>query len=122
MEEPLFQYKNRLLNTLIIIYWIILYLSALYVAKHLNLITNLISLVLFSLIVMVFIWPVKRLKLDIYIDAIVFKEKGWHPQLENEFGVAFGNIYDYKIKKVALTLKWMIIKRKNGKTIRRLIS
>lgn len=71
---------------------------------------------------MFFLWSIKRFRTYIYIDAIVFKEKGWHPLIKNEFGIAFENIYDYKIKRMAYSLNWIVLKRRNGKTIQRLFS
>ena len=71
---------------------------------------------------MALIWPIKCLKLYVYIDVIDFKEIGWHPNIKNEFGVAFENISEYKIDKSFLSFNWLELKRKNGKTIRRLLS
>lgn len=56
------------------------------------------------------------------MDAIVFKENGFHPLIENYFGVAFENIDKYQIKSLGLGLFWIVLKRKNGKTIRKLFS
>lgn len=122
MEKPLFEYKNRLRNSLTIAYWISIALCVIFVMINYNPIRNFISLLIFSVIVMLLIWPIKRLKIYLYIDAIVFKEKGWHPLIENEFGVVFENIYDYKIKNIGFTLIWIELKRRNGKTLRRLLS
>ncbi len=97
-------------------------MSAFFIATSYNLITNFVSILLFSLTVMVFIWPIKRFSIDIYVDAMVFRENGWHPLIKNEFGVAFENIYEYKIKRIGLTLNWIVLKRTNGKTLRRLLS
>lgn len=56
------------------------------------------------------------------MDAIVFKERGFHPLIKNDFGVAFENIDEYQIKSLGLGLFWIVLKRSNGKTIRKLFS
>jgi hypothetical protein len=122
MEEPIFKYKNRLRNGLIITYWISIALCAVLVMIYFNPIKNFISLLIFSVIVMLLIWPIKRLRINLYIDAIVFKENGFHPLIENSFGVAFENIYEYQVKRIAYTFYWIELKRRNGKTIRKVFS
>ena len=122
MEKPLFEFKNRLRNVVIIIYWIIIAISSLYFMTHSNLIHNTISLLVFGLIIYSLIDPLRLLKTYIYFDAIVFKERGFHPLIRNEYGIIFENIQNYKIKKVVFNLNWIIIQRRNGKTIRKLIS
>jgi len=80
-------------------------------------------LVLLSIVVgSLFFWPIKPFKTIIYSDIIVFKEFLRHPNLKNESGIAFENIYDYKISSMVFNLKWIVIKRRNGKTIRKMLS
>ena len=128
MEKPLFEYKNRLRNSLIIGYWIVISIGFFSIMVNFleetnyNSFGNFIVIVVDSLITMLFIWPFKRIKMSVYIDAIVLKENGWHPQIEKEFGIIFENIYDYKIKEIVLTFYWIEFRRRNGKTIRRLFS
>lgn len=122
MKEAHFLFKNRLRNILIISYWIIISMSIFFISTHYNLIINFVSLIIISLIIMALIWPIKCLKIYVYVDVIDFKEIGWHPNIKNEFGVAFENIYEYKIDKSFLSFNWLVLKRKNGKTIRRLLS
>lgn len=122
MEKPLFEYKNRLRNILAICYWISIALIAILVMVNSNLIRNSISIIIFGIVVSVILWQIKRFKTSIYLDTIVFKEKGFHPLIKNDFGVAFDNIYEYRIKGLGLGLSWIILKRRNGKTIRKLFS
>lgn len=122
MEKPLFEYKNRLRNILAICYWISIALISILVMVKSNLIRNSISIILFGIVVSAILWPIKRFKTSIYVDAIVFKEKGFHPLIRNDYGVAFDNIYEYQIKSLGLGLFWVILKRRNGKTIRKLFS
>jgi len=84
--------------------------------------SSLTSLLIFSVIVSLLLWPIKLLKTYIYVDAIVFKESGFDPLIKNEFGIAFENIYDFRIKRVGLNLCLVVFKRKKGKTIRKLLS
>lgn len=121
MEEPLLKYKNRPRNIITIIYWLSIALSAILVLIYSNLISNSISIILFGIIVSLFLYPTKILKTHIYIDTIVFKEWGWHPLMKNEFGVAFENIDDYEIKRIAFSFYRFVIKKKNRKTIRKLL-
>lgn len=128
MEKPLLEYKNRFRNLIVIVYWIIISVS--FFSIMMNFFKerdygssgNFIVIVFFSLIIMFFIWPIKRLKVSIYIDAIVFKEKGWHPLIVKEYGVIFENINEFKVKNITDGLNWVVLKRKNGKTIRKLFS
>ena len=122
MEKPLFEYKNRLRNILVIIYWVLIVICFFFIMTNSNLIINSISLIIFSVIVLLFLWPIKLLKTYIYVDAIVFKESGFHPLIKKEFGIAFENIYDFRLKRVGLNLCWVVFKRKNGKSIRKLLS
>uniref|UniRef100_UPI003216F439 hypothetical protein n=1 Tax=uncultured Draconibacterium sp. TaxID=1573823 RepID=UPI003216F439 len=122
MEKPLFEYKNRLRNILAIIYWILVSLSSILVLLNSNLIKNTISIIIFGIVVTVILYPIKRIKTSVHVDAIVFNEKGLHPLNRNEFGVAFENIYEYKLKSIAFGLNWIVLKRRNGKTIRKLSS
>ena len=122
MEKLLFEYKNRLRNILAICYWISIALIAILVMINSNLIRNSISIIIFGVAVSVILWPIKRFKTSIYVDAIFFEEKGFHPLIKNDFGVAFENIYEYRVKSIGLGLNWIVFKRRNGKTIRKLFS
>ncbi|MCB8999392.1 MAG: hypothetical protein H6540_04895 [Bacteroidales bacterium] len=128
MEKPLNEYKNRLRNIIVILYWILISIGffslmiSFFKEINYNSLGNFIVIVIFSWIAMFFLWPIKRLKVTVYIDAIVFYEKGWHPQIEKEYGVAFENIYEFKVKNITDGLNWIVLKRCNGKTIRKLFS
>jgi len=128
MEKPLSEYKNKFGNILTIGYWIAISILWFFILLQFfertdyNSFWNFVSLLFFSLILIFLIWSIKRFKIFIHEDAIVFKEKGWHPLIENEYGVAFENINYYKINNVAFSLNWIVLKRINGKAIRKLIS
>lgn len=121
MEKPLFEFKNRLLNSLTVTFWVVVVICSFFIMTNYNL-TSLTSLLIFSVIVSLFLRPIKLLKTYIYEDAIVFKESGFDPLIKNKFGIAFENIYDFRIKRVGLNLCWVVFKRKKGKTIRMLLS
>jgi hypothetical protein len=122
MEKPIFEYKNILRNILTIGLWLIIAIGLyfiIFVYKGLNsIIIVLISIFISSF----FFWPIKLFKTFVYNDAIVFKDFLRHPILNNEYGILFENIFDYKIKRIAFSLYWIVFKRRNGKTIRRLFS
>lgn len=122
MERPLFVFKNRLLNSLTVTFWVVVVICSFFIITNYNLTSSLTSLLIFSVIVSLLLWPIKLLKTYIYVDAIVFKESGFDPLIKNEFGIAFENIYDFRIKRVGLNLCLVVFKRKKGKTIRKLLS
>jgi hypothetical protein len=128
MEKPLFEYKNRLRNIIVLLYWILISIGFFYLMIsffneiNYNSLGNFIVIVIFSLITMFFLRPIKILKVTVYVDAIVYYEKGFHPLIKNDFGVAFENIYEYQVKSISFGLTWIVLKRRNGKPIRRLFS
>ncbi|MDE5416551.1 hypothetical protein L3049_00925 [Labilibaculum sp. DW002] len=132
MEKPLFQYRNYLRNTFVITIWGLLFLvtlrmmllafSILEFLPNWNSKFDWVVFVTVPTLTLAIGWYFKILNLKIHIDAIVLREFGPHPNLVNEFGIVFENIYEYKIKSIALTFKWLVLKRTNGKTIRKLIS
>ncbi len=69
-----------------------------------------------------FLWPFKILRVQIYFDTIVFKELGFHPLLVSKFGVAFENICDYELKRLISGFSVIVLKRNNGKRVRRFMS
>ncbi|GAP44009.1 hypothetical protein TBC1_112168 [Lentimicrobium saccharophilum] len=128
MEEPLFEFKNCFRNILTIGLWLVIFLSSFQILEYFKEIDMsslwfYFFLVLISTLLALFpFWPIKLFKTIVYHDVIVFKEMLRHPILKNEFGIAFENINDYKIKTMIFNLNWIVIKRKNGRTIRRLFS
>lgn len=132
MEKPLFEYKNYLRNILIATIWTLLFFVTIEVIGFTSLLLetypnwnpelNWIVLLITSMLAFAIGWNIRFLRLNIYVDVIDFKEHGPHPNLGNHFGIAFENIYDYKITRLTFTFKWLVIRRKNGKTIRRLLS
>ncbi len=121
MEEPLFKYKNIFRNILTIGLWIVIAIGIYFIIifyRELNIIVVLISILIGSF----FFWPTILFKTFVYRDAIVFKEFLRHPILKNEYGILFENIYDYKTIRIAFSLYWVVLKRRNGNTIRRLLS
>ena len=122
MEKAQFEYKNRLRNLMTVGYWIVMFFGSLFIMINLDFIRNFLTLLIWSIISMTLVWPIKRFKTFIYVDAIVFKEKGFHPLIKNDFGVAFENINEYRINNLGFGLFWIVLKRRNGKTIRKLFS
>ncbi len=122
MEKPDLRIKNIIVNSLVVFYWTFIYFGSLYWGVKSGLINSFLSIVIQALVFLLLAWPIKMYWIDIYIDALVFKEQGCHPLLKSDFCVALDNIYDYKIARITLNLYWVILRRENGKTIRRIIS
>jgi len=132
MEKPLFEYRNHLRNVLIATIWTLLFFATLKAISLTYFLLDLytswnpelswIVILTASILALAIGWHIRFLRLKIYIDAIVFKEHGPHPTLGSRFGIAFENIYEYKITNIAFTFNWLVLKRRNGKTIRKLIS
>lgn len=132
MEKPLFEYKNHLRNMLVAAIWTSLIFTGVKAIGltfiFLDLYTNWnpelawIVFITVPLLPLAIGWKIRFLRLKVYVDAIEFKEFVLHPTLGKRFGVAFKNIYEYKIIRIAFTFNWLVFKRRNGKTIRRLIN
>lgn len=120
MEKPLFKYYNRLRNSMIIIYWVFIWLCAFGVMIKFT--PNFLYLLIISLISLIILWPSNLLLTYIYHDAIVFKEIGFRPGMFNEFGIAFENIYNIESRKIMFNLYWIELTKSNGKSVRRLMS
>lgn len=122
MEKPDLRIKNILINSLIVFYWLVVFFGSLYLGGKLGWINSTISIIILMLLFCLLAWPIKTYWINIYIDVLVFKEQGFHPHIKSDLGVAFDNIYEYKIEKIIFNQYWLILKRENGKTIRRISS
>ena len=122
MRQPLQKYKNNLLNTLTIVYWISINCGALCLMLTSDLINSFSAVIVLGSVVLLCMWPIKRYQTSIYKDTIVFKETGWHPLVSNIFGFAFENIVDYKIERIGAHLNWIVLKGSKNETFRRLAS
>jgi hypothetical protein len=133
MEKPLFEYRNHLRNGLVIVVWILIFWGGVEaigltfsLLEHIPNWNPKLDWIVFIVVPTVTItipgWHIRLLRCKVFYDVIVFKEQGPHPMIENEFGIAFCNIINYKVKAISFGLYWIVIKRSNGKPIWKLIS
>lgn len=133
MEKPLFEYRNRLRNGLIIVVWALLLfigVGAIGLSFHLLELHPkwnpeldwIVFIAVPTITIAIPGWHIRLLRLKIFVDSIVFKEQGPHPTIEKEFGIVFDNIYDYNIDRIFLSLYRVKFKRRNEKTLRKFIS
>jgi hypothetical protein len=120
MEKSELRINNILINSLIVFYWLFVFFGSLYWIFSSGLFNTYISLIASTLLFFLLGWPIRMYWINIYHDVLVFKEQGFHPTIKSDFGVAFCNIYEYRIKKIVLNQYWVVLKRENGKTIRRI--
>jgi hypothetical protein len=122
MEKPDLRIKNIMINGLVVLYWAFVFFASFIWGFKLVSIAPPYSFIIQTLVFVLFAWPIKMYWINIYMDALVFKKQGFHPKLKSDFGVLLDNISDYKIEKIIFNFYWLVFKRENGKTIRRISS
>lgn len=127
-EQPLFIFNNKLRNTLVVIFWIFIFISSILLSIKTIEQTNYGTLgytliqLLYTSLGLAIIWNVRIIKVQIYIDAIVFREQGFHPLLKKSTGIVYDNIIKFKIKKLSKNQYLISFKRTNAKRFNRILS